>query len=70
MRHQRGWQLVHAAVGHLQANLEPGVRRLLGHFFEGTNINPGVAGNPFRTGSKIGSFDFGDAIYFRAVYKM
>jgi hypothetical protein len=40
------------------------------NFFEGTNINPGVAGNPFRTGSKIGSFDFGDAIYFRAVYKM
>ena len=29
VRHQRGRQLVHAAVGHLQADLEPGVRRVL-----------------------------------------
>jgi Protein of unknown function (DUF1302) len=40
------------------------------NFFEGTNVKPGVAGNPFRTGSKLGSFDWADAIYFRAVYKM
>jgi hypothetical protein len=40
------------------------------NFFEGTNVNPGVAGNPFRTGSKLGSFDWADAIYFRAIYKM
>jgi hypothetical protein len=40
------------------------------NFFEGTNVNPGAASNPFRTGSKLGSFDWADAIYFRAVYKM
>jgi hypothetical protein len=35
------------------------------NFFEGTNINPTT-----KTGSKLGSFDWADAIYFRAVYKM
>jgi hypothetical protein len=40
------------------------------NFFEGTNVKPGVSGNPFRTGSKLGSFDWADAIYFRAIYKM
>jgi hypothetical protein len=35
------------------------------NFDEGTNINFVT-----KTGSKLGSFDFMDAIYFRAVYKM
>jgi hypothetical protein len=40
------------------------------NFDEGTVANPGAKNNPFRTGSKLGSFDFMDAIFFRAVYKM
>ena len=40
------------------------------NFDEGTVANPGAASNIFRTGSKLGSFDFMDAIFFRAVYKM
>jgi hypothetical protein len=40
------------------------------NFDEGTNVKPGVASNPFRTGSKLGSFSFMDALFFRAVYKM
>jgi len=35
------------------------------NFFEGTNVNTAT-----KTGSKLGSFDWADAIYFRAVYKM
>ena len=27
------------------------------NFDEGTEVNPGAASNPFRTGSKLGSFD-------------
>jgi len=42
------------------------------NFDEGTNIRTGTGHtNPTAgTGSKLGSFDFIDAIYFRAVYKM
>ncbi len=42
------------------------------NFDEGTNVHPGVGGIPATnpTGSKLGSFDFMDAIFFRAVYKM
>ncbi len=41
------------------------------NFDEGTNVRVGKGGTPTAgTGSKIGSFDFIDAIYFRAVYKM
>jgi hypothetical protein len=40
------------------------------NFDEGTVANPGAASNKFRTGSKLGSFSFMDAIFFRAVYKM
>ncbi|HLK86048.1 MAG TPA: DUF1302 family protein [Candidatus Binataceae bacterium] len=42
------------------------------NFDEGTNVHPGVGGIPSTnpTGSKLGSFDFMDAIFFRAVYKM
>ncbi len=40
------------------------------NFTEGTVVNPGARGNPFRTGSKLGSGSSYDAIYFRAIYKM
>jgi uncharacterized protein DUF1302 len=40
------------------------------NFDEGTNVKTGKGGVNNPTGSKLGSFDFMDAIFFRAVYKM
>ncbi len=40
------------------------------NFDEGTQFATGPAGDPFRTGSKLGAYSWLDAIYFRAVYKM